>query len=159
MANPVAVSFKTAARPDHDHGRMHVLFVSSVAVVSPEPAADHRLFVEALGLPLSGQDDYVYTEALAGVKHLGVWPLREAAQACFGTDTWPDSHPVPQASIEFDVDDVERAARELQERGFRLLHAARTEPWGQTVARLQAPAGPIVGVAYTPSMREGTPSA
>jgi hypothetical protein len=81
--------------------------------------------------------------------------LNEAAQACFGTSTWPDTHPVPQASVEFDVDDVEAAARELEARGYRLLHGARTEPWGQAVARLQSADGLVVGVSYTPWMREG----
>ena len=45
------------------------------------------------------------------------------------------------------------AAEELEGRGYRLLHGARTEPWGQTVARLLSPEGLIVGVSYTPSMR------
>jgi hypothetical protein len=41
------------------------------------------------------------------------WPLAEAAEACFGTAEWPSTHPVPQASIEFDVEDVEAATQEL----------------------------------------------
>ena len=68
---------------------------------------------------------------------------------------WPDTHPVPQASVEFDVDDVEAAARELESRGYRLLHGARTEPWGHGIARLQSADGVIVGVSYTPWMRDG----
>ena len=34
-----------------------------------------------------------------------------------------------------------------------LLHGARTEPWGQTVARLLSPEGLMVGVSYAPWMR------
>ena len=56
--------------------------------------------------------------------------------------------------MEFDVDDVEAAARELEARGYRLLHAPRTEPWGQGIARLQSSDGVIVGVSYTPWMRD-----
>ena len=96
--------------------------------------------------------DYWSSEAIAGSKHFGVWPLTEAAQSCFGTSIWPDSHPVPQASIEFEVPDVAAAAAELRAAGHRLLHDARTEPWGQTVARLQSPAGVIVGVCWSPSL-------
>ncbi|MGI8681851.1 MAG: VOC family protein [Mycobacteriales bacterium] len=135
---------------------MNVLFVSSVSVITAAPAEDQALFTGALGLPLAGQDDYVFTEGLSGVKHFGVWPLTQAAQACFGVDQWPADHPVPQASIEFDVDDVATAANELQDQGHRLLHPPRTEPWGQTVARLQSPGGLIVGVSHTPWMRETT---
>jgi hypothetical protein len=40
----------------------------------------------------------------------------------------------------------------LKDRGFTLLHDARTEPWGQTVARLQSSEGLIIGLSYAPSM-------
>jgi hypothetical protein len=64
---------------------------------------------------------------------------------------WPVGRPVPQASIEFEVadaDTVHVAADELKERGFTLLHDAHTEPWGQTVARLQSIEGAIIGISY-----------
>lgn len=94
-----------------------------------------------------------------GAKHFGVWPLRQAARACFGTDHWPADRPIPQASAEFEVADaeaVERAGAELRARGFTLLHPARTEPWGQTVARLQSVEGAVVGISYAPSLHART---
>jgi hypothetical protein len=60
---------------------------------------------------------------------------------------------VPQLSVEFDVGEataVGPAARELEQAGYELLHPAREEPWGQTVARLQSPEGAIVGISYIP---------
>ena len=63
---------------------------------------------------------------------------------------------MPQVSIEFEVadaDTVQVAADELKEAGFALLHEAYTEPWGQTVARLQSSEGAIIGLSYAPSMR------
>ena len=136
---------------------MEILFVAGIAVISPDPVESRKLYVDALGLPLKSQDgaDYYSSEAVAGVKHFGVWPLSEAARACFGTDQRPSERPVPQMSIEFDVaspDHVERAVRELEQRGFTLLHGPRTEPWGQTVARLQSIEGAIVGISYVPWM-------
>jgi predicted enzyme related to lactoylglutathione lyase len=133
---------------------MDVRFITSFSLVSSDPAVDEKLFRGALGLPLRPpvtipDSDYLFTEELEGAKHFGVWPLTEAAQACFGTDTWPDSHPVPQASVEFEVDDVEAAARELEERGYRVLHPVRTEPWGQVISRVQSVDGVIVGVCFT----------
>ena len=62
---------------------------------------------------------------------------------------------MPQASIEFEVSNaatVQVAAEELTQKGFTLLHEARTEPWGQTVARLQSSEGVIIGLSYAPSM-------
>jgi catechol 2,3-dioxygenase-like lactoylglutathione lyase family enzyme len=136
---------------------MEVRFITSFAIVSADPPGDRRLFEGALGLPLHPPEtipdsDYVFTEDLDGARHFGVWPLAEAAEACFGQPTWPATHPVPQASVEFEVDDVEAAARELEELGYTLLHGVRTEPWGQVIARVQAADGAIVGVCDTRSM-------
>lgn len=137
---------------------MNVEFLATVAVIAPDPVASRELYVETLGLPLRGEDDgYCHSEQVAGCKSFGIWPLPQAAQACFGTDQWPAGRPVPQTSIEFDVADaaaVTRAARELERAGYELLHAAREEPWGQTVARLQSPEGVIVGISFTPVLRD-----
>jgi hypothetical protein len=89
--------------------------------------------------------------------NFSVWPLSQAAEACFGAPEWPDERPVPQMSIEFEVADadaVSAAAAELQERGFELLHGARQEPWGQTVARVQTVDSVIVGISYAPSLHD-----
>ena len=66
---------------------------------------------------------------------------------------WPSDRPIPQASVEFEVASqaaVEEAGRELESRGYSLLHPARTEPWGQTVARFLTPEGAILGISYAP---------
>jgi hypothetical protein len=142
---------------------MDLQFIASVSVISPQPAESRKLFVEALGLPLEPAgpgNDYHFSEKIGGAKHFGVWPLSQAAEACFGTTDWPKNRPVPQISIEFDVASegaVHEAAAELERRGHRLLHAARTEPWGQTVARLQTLEGAIVGISYAPWLH--TPAA
>lgn len=81
---------------------MKIEFIASVAVITADPPTSHRLYVDAIGLPLEGQDDYVHSESIGGSKHFGVWPLAQAAQACFGTSEWPGDRPVPQASIEFE---------------------------------------------------------
>lgn len=136
---------------------MEIEFITSTAVITPDPQASARLYVEALGLPLAAAegDDYLHSEHIDGSRHFGVWPLRQAAQACFGTDLWPSDRPVPQASVEFEVrspEAVAEGADELAAAGFDLLHPPRTEPWGQTVARLQALEGVIIGISYAPWM-------
>jgi catechol 2,3-dioxygenase-like lactoylglutathione lyase family enzyme len=134
---------------------MNIEFIASMSVIAAEPAESRKLFVEALGLPLKAAegDEYFHSEEIGGAKHFGVWPLAQAAQACFGTPEWPAERTVPQASIEFEVADheaVAAAAEELEARGFELLHGAREEPWGQTVARLQSVDSLIVGISYAP---------
>jgi catechol 2,3-dioxygenase-like lactoylglutathione lyase family enzyme len=136
---------------------MEIEFIAAVAVVSADPDASARLYVDALGLPLEAAegDDYRHSEGVGGSRHFGVWPLHQVAQACFGTQTWPADRTVPQASIEFEVADepaVAAAAGELTRAGFDLLHEPRTEPWGQTVARLQSLEGLVVGISFAPWM-------
>jgi catechol 2,3-dioxygenase-like lactoylglutathione lyase family enzyme len=140
---------------------MNIDFIASIAVVTPDPAASRALYIDALGLPLGhGEgDDYEHSEAIGGSKHFGVWPLRQAAQACFGSDQWPEDTVVPQASIEFEVADaaaVDAAARELESAGHTMLHGGRLEPWGQTVARLLSPEHVIIGISYAPSLHDPT---
>jgi catechol 2,3-dioxygenase-like lactoylglutathione lyase family enzyme len=100
---------------------MDVRFMGSVAVISPDSSASRGLYVNALGLPLAGEPDgYLHSEDIDGSKSFGVWPLNQAAEACFGTPEWPAARPVPQASIEFEVadaDSVQVAAEELTPEG------------------------------------------
>src|SRR4051794_5153713 len=109
---------------------MKIEFLATVSVIAPDPPASRHLYVEALALPLSGDapDGYCSTETLPGTKPFGVWPLSQAAEACFGAKGWPAERPVPQTSIEFDVESaapVQEAGEELEAKGFALLHAAR----------------------------------
>jgi catechol 2,3-dioxygenase-like lactoylglutathione lyase family enzyme len=138
---------------------MKIEFLSTLAVIAPDPPASRKLYVDALGLPLEsrGDNDYHASEQIGGCKHFAVWPLSQAAEACFGTNQWPAERPVPQVSIEFDVADApaaSEAARELRQAGYELLDPAREEPWGQTVARLQSPEGAIIGISYAPSLHD-----
>ena len=129
-----------------------------MAVIAPDPPASRKLYVETPGLPLEGHGgDYYHSEQIAGCKSFGIWPLSEAAQACFGTPDWPADRTVPQMSLEFEVRDaeaVQSAAEELRQRGFTLLHDRREEPWGQTVARLQSEEGSIIGISFAPSLHD-----
>jgi catechol 2,3-dioxygenase-like lactoylglutathione lyase family enzyme len=136
---------------------MNIEFIASVSVIAVDPPATRRLYVDALGLPLQshGDDDYHWSEQVGGCKHFGVWPLSQAAQACFGTTEWPANRSVPQVSLEFEQADaaaVQAAAEELEAKGYSVLHPVREEPWGQTIARVLSPEGSIVGLSYAPSL-------
>ena len=134
---------------------MEVQFVTSIAPIVRDAEASRSFYSDALGLGFEGQEgDYVFTHELEGIKHFGLWPLSEAANACFGTTEWPVEIPTPQASIEFEVADVAAAAAELTAKGYRLIHGARTEPWGQITARLLSPEGLLVAVCYTPAFQD-----
>jgi hypothetical protein len=135
---------------------MDILFISSVSLIASASTKTRDLLTKTFGLPLkppSEEDEYVFSEGIEGTKHFGVWPLAQAAQACFGKPEWPAHLRPPQVSIELEVKDapaVEAAEKELREKGFDLLHSARTEPWGQTVCRLLTAEGVILGVSFAP---------
>jgi catechol 2,3-dioxygenase-like lactoylglutathione lyase family enzyme len=132
-----------------------VLFVSGFGPIVRDPAASRRFYAETLGVEFKEDaDGYLYTAGLDGVKHFALWPLTLAAQSCFGTGRWPSRFPAPQAWIEFDVGNIEKATAELQSQGHELLVATKKEPWGQVVTRLLAPEGLLVGITHTPAMRK-----
>jgi hypothetical protein len=133
---------------------MRVLFVAGFGPVSSNVDESRRLYEQALGIAFKAEDgDYLHTEQIDGARTFAVWPLNQAAESCFGSSAWPADVVTPQAWLEFDVDDIDVATRELEERGYRLLVRSRTEPWGQVVTRLISPEGLLVGVTVTPWMR------
>jgi catechol 2,3-dioxygenase-like lactoylglutathione lyase family enzyme len=136
---------------------MRVLFVAGFGPIITDVDKSRHLYVKILGLPLKEDDNhYFYTGKLDGVKHFALWPLSQAAESCFGTDKWPDDVPVPNSWIEFDVEDLDAATKELEAAGYKPLVAARKEPWNQIVTRFLSPEGVLTGLTYTPSMRTKT---
>ena len=134
---------------------VRVLFIAGFGPISRDIADSRKLYRDVLGI--SFKEDtcgYLYTGALAGAKHFAVWPLSQAAASCFGKNTWATSIPVPQGWVEFEVDSVEKATAKLESQGYRMLIKNKKEPWGQTVSRFISPEGLLVGVTFTPSMRE-----
>jgi len=115
-----------------------------------------RLYGELLGVGFEEEKGgYLHTEALDGAKTFALWPLSQAAQSCFGAEEWPRDLPVPQAWIEFDVEDVAAATAEAEAGGETMLVKCKTEPWGQTVSRFLSPEGLLVGLTHTPALRGG----
>ena len=132
-----------------------ILFIAGFGPIVRDVAASRKLYGETLGIPFKEEGGgYLHTEALKGAKSFALWPLPQAAQSCFGKDSWPGDVPVPHAWLEFDVDDVEQATAQLESRGYRMLVKNKEEPWGQTVSRFLDPEGLLVGVTFTPLMRE-----
>lgn len=134
---------------------IQVQFIAGFGPIDGDVTESRRLYSQALSI--SFREDaggYLYTGELQGVKHFALWPLAQAAQSCFGSDAWPDSVQVPQAWMEFEVDSVDAATAVLESHGYRMLVKNRQEPWGQTVSRFLSPEGLLIGITFTPSLRE-----
>ena len=131
-----------------------VLFIAGFGPIVQNQKASKELYVDNLGLSFKEMDGgYLHTEEIEGTKAFALWPLSQAADSCFGTDTWPEDIPVPQAWLEFEVEDIEAATEEMGKLDYRLLVAAHKEPWGQIVTRFLSPEGLLLGIVYTPWMR------
>jgi hypothetical protein len=131
-----------------------VIFIAGFGPIDRDVAESRALYRDSLGIVFEEDaGDYLHTGALQGAKHFALWPLSQAAQSCFGSESWPDSVPVPQAWLEFEVDNVEKATANLESRGHQMLVKNKTEPWGQTVSRFLSPEGLLVGLTLTPAWR------
>ncbi len=87
-----------------------VLFVAGFGPIVRDRAASRKFYSEVLAIQFKEDTNgYLHTGALDGVKHFALWPLAQAAESCFDVDQWPADLPVPQAWIEFDVENIEKA--------------------------------------------------
>ncbi len=68
--------------------------------IVPEPTVSRKLYNHTLGIRFKEEEgDYLHTETLEGAKTFALWPLSQAAQSCFGRESWPAEVPAPQASF------------------------------------------------------------
>ena len=136
-------------------GNVKVLFIAGFGPIVSDMDASRRLYGEDFGIRFKEEDGgYLHTEDLKGANTFALWPLSQAAQSCFGKDCWPGEIPRPQCWLEFDVDNVEKATAELEAKGYRMLVKNKKESWGQIVSRFLAPEGLLIGITFTPSMRD-----
>jgi hypothetical protein len=134
---------------------LDILFIAGFGPIVRDTAKGRKLYGEVMRIPFKEETgEYLHTEALDGANTFALWPLSQAAQSCFGKDSWPDNVPIPQAWLEFDVASVEEATAELESKGYKMLVKNRKEPWGQVVSRFLSPEGLLVGVTFTPMMRD-----
>src|SRR5499425_2973340 len=112
-------------------GKIRVLFILGFGPIVRDTAESRKLYNESLGIRFKEESgEYLHTEALKGAKSFALWPLSQAAQSCFGKDSWPNDIPVPQAWLEFDVESVEKTTANLESRGYRMLIKNKKEPGG-----------------------------
>ena len=135
---------------------MKVRFVAGFSPIVDSLESGRDFYERRLGLPVrsEGGGNYSVIE-LPGMKHFGLWTLADAARSTFGNDEWPADLPRPQATLELEVDDVADAVDELKDRGLQIVQEPKIESWGQTTARLLSPEGLLIGITYTPMLREG----
>jgi len=138
-----------------DSANLKVLFIAGFGPIVRDTRESRKLYRDVLGIPFKEEaDGYLHSEAVPGAKSFALWPLSQAARSCFGKDSWLNDIAVPQGWLEFDVESVEKATAVMEKRGYRILVKNRKEPWGQIVSRFISPEGLLVGITFTPLLRE-----
>lgn len=95
-----------------------VLFIAGFGPIVPDPAASRKLYSDTFGIVFEeAPGEHLHTGEVDGAKHFALWPLAQAAESRFGVSQWPDDIAVPQAWIEFDVEDVGAATKQLKRQG------------------------------------------
>jgi len=134
---------------------LKVLFIAGFGPIVHNKAESRELYRDVLGISFKEESDgYLHSEAVSGAKSFALWPLSQAAHSCFGKDSWPKDIPAPQAWLELNVESVEEATAILETRGYQMLVKNKKEPWGQIVSRFISPEGLLLGITFTPSLRE-----
>jgi hypothetical protein len=134
---------------------LKILFIAGFGPIPDNLTPSKKLYSEDLEIKFNEYEGgYMHAQHIDGCKGFAVWPLSLAAEDCFGTKTWPEDIPKPQAWLEFEVEDVKLASEEMKRRGYRLLVDSFKEPYGQIVSRFLSPEGILVGLVITPWLRE-----
>lgn len=132
-----------------------LLFVAGFGPIVDDLGASRKLYSEDLGIQFDEfEGGYMHAKKIDGCKGFALWPLSMAAEDCFGTKAWPEGMVKPQAWLEFDVKDLKAASEEMKRRGYKLLLDTFEEPYGQIVTRFLSPEGILVGLTFTPWLRE-----
>jgi len=151
----LGIAAASGKRDAMQSANLKVLFIAGFGPIVRDSVESRKLYGDALAIRFKEEGGgYLHTEAVPGAKSFALWPLSQAAQSCFGKDSWPETIPAPQAWLEFDVDSVEEATAALESAGYRMLIKTKKEPWGQIVSRFISPEGLLAGITYTPWMRE-----
>jgi catechol 2,3-dioxygenase-like lactoylglutathione lyase family enzyme len=130
-----------------------VRHLAGVAEIVEDVNAAVAFYQETLGLTVKQRqgDDYVVFE-VPGILHFGIWSRSAAAQATFGGRDAADSIPLGY-TLEFEVDELDQTANQIDASQCVLVQPPHEEPWGQKTCRVIAPGGGLLGFAVTPWAR------
>lgn len=116
--------------------RIKVLFVAGFGPIVHNKIAGRNLYGETFNISFKEETGgYLHIEALKGVKSFALWPLEQAAQSCFGKDSWPTTRPFPRHGSNlmsrtskeqlrnWNREAIEFSSRTRRNRGGRRSHA------------------------------------
>ena len=126
--------------------KLNIKFVAGFAPIVTDLGESRNFYEELFGVSLEyeGASDYTATSELEGLKHFGLWTLLDATRSVFDQGEWPTDVPIPQGTIEFDVEDVAEAVSEVKPKGAEILQGRRVEPRGQTTVCRLSPKGLLI---------------
>ncbi len=130
--------------------------LASLAEIVEDVNQAIAFYRDTLGLEVKEQhgDDYAVI-AIPGVLHFGVWARAHAAESTLGSRDKAAQIPLG-FTMEFEVDNIEDAAKQIEQSGCTIAQQPRQEPWGQKTCRMMSLGGGLLGLAETPWARQIT---
>ena len=130
--------------------------IASIAEIVDDVNQAIAFYHDTLGLEVKERhgDDYAVL-VIPGVLHFGVWARGHAAESTLGSRDLAGQIPLG-FTMEFEVDNIQDAAQQIERTGGKISQQPRQEPWGQKTCRLISPGGGLLGFAETPWARKIT---
>ena len=136
--------------------KIRILFIAGFGPIVRDVDTSRKLYAKALDIPFKEEDGgYLHTDA----------PSRRKGRSLFGHSLKPRSLVLVAApgrilcrrpTLGWSLMWIASRApqRSLSRMGYQMLLKNKKEPWGQTVSRFLDADGLLVGLTFTPWMRE-----
>jgi catechol 2,3-dioxygenase-like lactoylglutathione lyase family enzyme len=127
--------------------------LAGIAEVVEDMEGAVEFYRDVLGLDVEYEAGSGYgLVKMPGILHFGLWSRTAAAVATFGDSSAVNRVPLG-FSVGFEVDSVEAGSRDLESRGWSIVQAPKTEPWGQVTSRFFSASGALCEISETPASR------
>ena len=127
--------------------------LSSIAEIVEDVDEAVKFYREILGLEVYQEPGAGYAVVkVDGTLHFGIWGRKNAAEMTYGDENAVDRIPLG-FTIGFEVDSVEDAGKEIENKGCHLEQAKKTEPWGQVTSRFFSASGALCEFSELPGSR------
>lgn len=128
--------------------------ISSIAEIVDDINKTVQFYRDVLGLEVDHEPGSGYAVVkVEGTLHFGIWGRKNAAEMTYGDENKVDRIPLG-FTIGFEVDSVEDAGKEIENKGCHLEQAKKTEPWGQVTSRFFSSNGAFCEFSELPGARK-----
>jgi len=128
--------------------------ISSIAEIVDDVDEAVKFYRDTLGFEVDHESGTGYAVVkVEGTLHFGIWGRKSAAKMTYGDENAIGRIPLG-FTIGFEVDSVEEAGKEIENKGCHLEQAKKSESWGQVTSRFFATSGALCEFSELPGSRK-----